>query len=170
MISMYEKYVSSYPKVLLFALIILCYIYDVPYVYAVGFVANLIVASGLKLFFRHVMGNAGARPVRHQPTGIFHTALNKINPVFKTANAYGFPSGHSQSVGYFLAFAYQFLPWRTWPTQYVAAALAVLAWLMYTRVAFQRHTPTQVVFGFIFGVMVFSAFHWILTQGSITTF
>jgi membrane-associated phospholipid phosphatase len=44
----------------------------------------------------------------------------------------------------------------------VVAALLAAAWLVWTRVAFRRHTPVQVLFGFAFGVAVFQAVQWLI--------
>jgi membrane-associated phospholipid phosphatase len=148
-----EKIISSYPQVLFVALIVLCRVYRVSYLYVVGFGANFVANCGLKLFFRRVMGSAGNRPVPYET----HNAL--VPFTIRSANAYGFPSGHAQTVGYFLAFAHRVLPWRTWHPAWIVAALLAAAWLMWTRVAFQRHTPVQVLFGFAFGVAVFQAVH-----------
>ena len=154
-----EKIISSYPQVLFVALIVLCRVYRVSYLYVVGFGANFVANCGLKLFFRRVMGSAGNRPVPYETP---NALVPFMHDAIRTANAYGFPSGHAQTVGYFLAFAHRVLPWRTWHPAWIVAALLAAAWLMWTRVAFQRHTPVQVLFGFAFGVAVFQAVQWLL--------
>jgi membrane-associated phospholipid phosphatase len=162
--SMHERWVSSYPQLLFFALVILCRVTNVSYAYAfLGYIGNSVVNGGLKQVFRHMIGDAGNRPVPHSPSTVFDAAVVAIWPEYKNNNAYGFPSGHAQSVGYFVAFAHQFLPWRTWHPVWIAAALAVAAGLMWTRVAFRRHTAVQVLFGFAFGVITFRAFHRVWT-------
>jgi membrane-associated phospholipid phosphatase len=111
------------------------------------------VNYGLKTGFRSIMGDAGNRPM-HYPV--------QTNSLVGRANAYGFPSGHAQSVGYFLAFAHQFLPWRAWHPGWIVAAVLVAAWMLHTRVAFRHHTVIQVLFGFGFGVLVFRLLHsWV---------
>ena len=160
----YKNCISSYPIVFFFVLIILCYVYHVSYAYAFfGYIGNSIFNLGLKQMFRHVIGDAGNRPVPYIPSNPFDDAVAVIWPQHKTNNAYGFPSGHAQTVGYFMAFAYQFLPWKTWHLGWIVAALSISAWLMHTRIAFRYHTAVQVLFGFVFGVATFSAFHCIWT-------
>jgi len=160
MVSMHERCVSSHPQLLFFALIIMCRVYHVSYVYAFfGYIGNTIANGALKQWFRRVIGDAGNRPVPHHPKTAFDTAIVAIWPQYKNNNAYGFPSGHAQSVGYFVAFAYQFLPWRTWHPAWIAAALSIALVLMWSRVVYRRHTATQVLFGFAFGIAFFRAFH-----------
>ena len=154
----YEKCISSYPTMIFFVLLILCQAYHVSYAYAlIGYIGNAIVNGVLNQGFCHAIGDAGNRPVPHNPVKSFDDAFVAI------WQSYGFPSGHAQSVGYFVAFAHQFLPWRTWHLGWIVAALSISAWLMYTRIAFRRHTAVQVLFGFAFGVATFCAFHWIWT-------
>ena len=155
----HEKIISSYPMGLFIALLVLCRVYRVSYLYVLGFGANLVANCGLKLFFRRAMGSAGNRPVPYETP---NALVPFMHDAIRTANAYGFPSGHAQTVGYFLAFAHRVLPWRTWHPAWVVAALLAAAWLMWSRVAFQRHTPVQVLFGFAFGVAVFQAVQWLL--------
>lgn len=157
-----EKCISSYPLLLFFALIILCRAYHVSYAYAfLGYIGNSVVTGGLKQLFRHTIGDAGNRPVPHHPANFFDDIIVAVWPEHRNNCAYGFPSGHAQSVGYFVAFAHQFLPWRTWHPAWIAAALSILLLLMWTRIAFRRHTAVQVLFGFAFGIATFRAFHWI---------
>lgn len=153
MFSMHEKIISSYPQLFMIVIIILCHMYQISYAYAIGYIVNIAVNYGLKIGFRGLMGDAGNRPI---PYPI------QINSFMDRATTYGFPSGHAQSVGYFLAFAHQFLPWRSWHPGWIVAALIAAAWLMHTRVAFRRHTPTQVLFGFVFGVLVFRLIRWLI--------
>lgn len=158
----YEKCIGLYPQLILFVLLILCHVYHVSYAYAlIGYIGNSIVNGVLKQGFRHAIGDAGNRPVPYRPTNTFDDAVATIWPAHKNNNAYGFPSGHAQSVGYFVAFVHQFLPWRTWHPVWIIAALAVALALMWSRIAFRRHTATQVLFGFAFGVITFRAFHCI---------
>ena len=160
--SMYKKCISSYPKILFFVLLALCYMHHVSYAYAfIGYIGNIIVNGVLKQGFRRAIGDAGNRPVPYHPANSFGRAIATLWPEHKNNCAYGFPSGHAQSVGYFVAFAHQFLPWRTWHPVCIVAALAVAAHLMHTRIAFRRHTAVQVLFGFAFGVATFRAFDWI---------
>ena len=160
MISIYEPYISSYPSILFVVLIVLCHVYHISYMYAGGYLINFIANYGLKLFFRYMIGSAGNRPMPYHPANPFKV----LTPSVGKADAYGFPSGHAQSVGYFLAFMNQVLPWKAWHAGWIVATLIAAAWLMYTRVAFRRHTLVQVVFGFLFGVAVFQAFHWAVTS------
>ena len=146
MFSMYENIISSYLQMFMFVIIALCHMYQISYAYAIGYIVNCGVNYGLKIGFRSFMGDAGNRPI---PYPI------QINSLIDRPSTYGFPSGHAQSVGYFLAFAHQFLPWRSWHLGWIVAFLIAAAWLMYTRVAFRRHTSTQVLFGFVFGILVF---------------
>jgi membrane-associated phospholipid phosphatase len=162
MISNYEKYISSYPHIMFIALIVLCHMNHISYVYAAGYVVNILVNYGLKLGFREIIGSTGNRPVPYHPANQF--VIRGMTSVIGRANAYGFPSGHAQSVGYFLAFLHQFLPWRAWHPGWIFAALAVAAWLLHTRIAFQRHTPAQVLFGFAFGIAVFRLIHSLLIK------
>jgi|688.fasta_scaffold49296_4 membrane-associated phospholipid phosphatase len=158
----YEQCISSYPQLLFFALIILCHAYHVSYAYAfIGYIGNSIVNSVLKQGFRSIIGDAGNRPVPYSAAaGLFDSKIIAVWPEHKNNSAYGFPSGHAQSVGYFVAFAHQFLPWRTWHPAWIAVALSISLMLMWTRIAFRRHTAVQVLFGFAFGVATFRAFHW----------
>jgi membrane-associated phospholipid phosphatase len=147
---------------LFFALLILCHVYHVSYAYVfIGYIGNSIVNSVLKQVFRYAIGYAGNRPAPYHHTNTFDDAVAAIWPEYKNNNAYGFPSGHAQSVGYFVAFAHQFLPWRTWHPAFVVATLTVAMFLMHTRIAFRRHTANQVLFGFVFGIATFRAFYLI---------
>jgi membrane-associated phospholipid phosphatase len=158
--SIYEKCVGSYPQVLFFVLLILCHAYHISYAYAfIGYIGNSIVNGILKQTFRALIGDAGSRPVPHHSTGPFDDVIAAVWPEHMNNTAYGFPSGHAQSVGYFLAFAHQFLPWRSWHPAGTVAALVIAAFLMHTRIAFRRHTFVQVLFGFLFGIATFRAFH-----------
>jgi len=151
--SVYEKCMHAYPILLFAVLIGICMVQRVPYLYAMGYVANTVANYGLKLFFRQVIGPIGNRPVPYRPHNPL-TPIPLIGHSVRNADSYGFPSGHAQSVGYFLAFAHQFLPWRSW---HAVIGLLLAAWLLYTRVAFQCHTPVQVIAGFAFGVAFFCA-------------
>jgi membrane-associated phospholipid phosphatase len=163
MSSAYKLCISLYPQMLFFVLIILCRVTRVSYAYAfLGYIGNSFVNCGLKQVFRHMIGDAGNRPVPHYPTTALDSAVITIWPQYKNNNAYGFPSGHAQSVGYFVAFAHQFLPWRTWHPVWIAAALSIALVLMWSRVVYRRHTATQVLFGFAFGIAFFRAFHLFL--------
>ena len=156
MSSVHETCFSSYPYILFFVLITLCYKYHISYVYAGGYLINFMANYCLKLFFIQMIGSAGNRPIPYHPAN----PLNVLTSAVGKADAYGFPSGHAQSVGYFLAFINQFLPWKAWHPGWLVATFIVAIWLLYTRVVFRRHTPIQVLFGFMFGVAVFQAFHW----------
>jgi membrane-associated phospholipid phosphatase len=139
--------------------------YHVSYAYAfIGYIGKSIINPGLKQMFRHAIGDAGNRPAPYTPSNnAFDNAVSAIWPQYKKNIAYGFPSGHAQSVGYFLAFAHQFLPWRTWHLGWIVAALSIALWLMHTRIAIRRHTAVQLLFGFAFGVATFRAFHYLFT-------
>ena len=105
--STYEKCISTYPQLLLFALIIMCYAYHVSYAYAfIGYIGNSIINGVLKQGFRSILGDAGNRPVPYHLTNKFDDAVIAVWPEHKNNSAYGFPSGHAQSVGYFVAFAH----------------------------------------------------------------
>lgn len=165
MTPMHDNCISSYPHLLFFALIAMCHAYHVSYAYAfIGYIGNSIVNGGLKQGFRHMIGDAGSRPVPYHPFNAFDNAITALWPEHKNNSAYGFPSGHAQSVGYFMAFVHRFLPWRTWHPVWVVAALAFALCLMYTRIAFRRHTAVQVLFGFAFGVVTFRAFDWLFRR------
>lgn len=159
MISNYEKYISSYPHIMFIALIVLCHMNHISYVYVIGYIVNIIANYGLKLGFRSMIGSAGNRPIPYHPTNSFVIRGIGMTSVIGCANAYGFPSGHAQTVGYFLAFLHQFLPWKVWHPVWIIAGLAIAAWLLHTRIAFQRHTPVQVLFGFAFGIAGFRMFY-----------
>lgn len=162
MSQLYEKCINVYPQMLFFVLIVLCRVYSVSYVYVVGYLLNSVVNCALKLFFHSTIGPAGNRPVPYvSPTPLCQIFGRKME-LFESANRYGFPSGHAQSVGYVVAFAHRVLPWRAWHPAVVVAALLAAAWLVWTRVAFRRHTPVQVLFGFAFGVAVFQAVQWLI--------
>jgi membrane-associated phospholipid phosphatase len=148
--SVYEKCMNAYPLVLFAALIGVCMSRRLTYLYAVGYAANTVANYGLKLFFRQVIGPIGNRPL---------TPILLIGNSVRNADSYGFPSGHAQSVGYFLAFAHHVLPWRSW---HAVIGLLLAAWLLHARVAFRRHTPVQVIAGFAFGAAFFHAFRVIL--------
>ena len=161
----YEKCIGLYPQLIFFVLLILCHVYHVSYAYAlIGYIGNSVVNGVLKQGFRYAIGDAGNRPVPYHPANTFDDAVATIWPAHKNNNAYGFPSGHAQSVGYFVAFVHQFLPWRTWHPVWIIAALAVALILMWSRITFRRHTATQVLFGFAFGVATFRAFYWIFSS------
>ena len=163
MVSTYEQWMNAYPQVLFVALIVLCRVYNVSYMYVLGYLLNTLVNCGLKLFFHSTIGSAGNRPIPYRSPNPFMGNLDFID----CANRYGFPSGHAQSVGYVVAFAHQVLPWRSWHPAWVVAGALAAAWLMWTRVAFRRHTVIQVLFGFAFGLAWFAAFQQILRHVNV---
>lgn len=164
--SVYEKCMNLYPHVLFVGLIILCRLYDISYIFALGYLLDTLVNCGLKLFFYHTIGPAGNRPIPYHPAHPLHDVFGRKIEFIECANGYGFPSGHAQSVGYSLAFAHQFLPWRSWHPAWVVAAVLAAAWLVWTRIAFKRHTVTQVLFGLGFGIAFFRAFHWVVGRSN----
>lgn len=147
MYAMYKKYMELYPEILLIVIIAVCYVRHVSYAYSFGYVINTCINYGLKLGFRSLIGDAGNRPSMPY--------LIQTNSLINRSNSYGFPSGHAQSVGYFVALVHQFWPWKAWHPVGIGAALIVAAWLLYTRVAFGHHTIIQVIAGFGFGILVF---------------
>jgi membrane-associated phospholipid phosphatase len=165
MVAMYENLMNAYPQVLFVALIILCRVHNVSYVYVLGYLLNALVNYGLKLFFHSTIESAGNRPIPYRSPNIF-PFMGNIGFI-DCANRYGFPSGHAQSVGYAVAFVHQVLPWRLWHPAWVVAGVLAVAWLMWTRVAFRRHTVTQVLFGFAFGVAWFAVFQQILRRVNV---
>lgn len=159
-----EKCISLYPQVLFFVLLLLCYMYHITYAYALlGYIGNSIVNGVLKQSFRSIIGQAGNRPNPHEAIGAFDNLIISIWPEHAQNRAYGFPSGHAQSIGYFVAFVHQFL-WKSWHTLALITLLLTALCLMYTRIFYKRHTFIQVLFGFLFGIATFHAFHWYWTS------
>jgi len=162
MSSSYKNYISAHPNVLFIVLIVMCRAYNVSYAYAfIGYICNTnIVNFWLKHAFRLTIGDAGNRPAPCHFSYDPFDVINSFHQDYKKNLAYGFPSGHAQAVGYFMAFAHRFLPWRKWHWGWIVAALLTAAWLMYTRIAFRCHTAVQILFGFAFGIATFLAFDW----------
>lgn len=153
MYAKYKKCIELYPYMLFILILALCHARQISYAYAIGNIINTCVNFGLKTGFRSLIGDAGNRPIP------YHVQTNSL---IDQANTYGFPSGHAQSVGYFVAFVHQFLPWREWHPVWIISAWMIAGWLLYTRVAFRRHTIIQVLAGFGFGILVFQLIHlWI---------
>lgn len=148
---MYKKYMELYPEILLIVIIALCHARQISYAYAIGYIINVCVNLALKIGFQAFMGDAGNRP-----SGPY---LIQSNSLIDRANSYGFPSGHAQSVGYFVAFVHQFWQWSAWHPIWIVAGLMIVSWLLHTRVAFQKHTIVQVLSGFGFGILVFQLVH-----------
>jgi len=166
MSSTYEKIISLYPQFLFVVLLYLCYARDISYAYAlIGYPGNSIVNGLLKQMFRNVIGHAGDRPEPHHSSNGFDSFIASVWPQHKANTAYGFPSGHAQSMGYYLAFVHHFFPWRSWHPVAIFAHLIIATFLMQTRIAFRRHTFVQVLFGFLFGIVFFHVFHWFKVQG-----
>ena len=164
MSSTYEKLIGLYPQAIFFVLLLLCYVYQISYAYAlIGYIGNSIVNGALKQMFRSIIGDAGNRPIPHDAIGAFDGLIVSIWPQHAQNRAYGFPSGHAQSIGYFLAFVHQFL-WKKWHPITLTLHLIIAAYLMHTRIYFKRHTFVQVLFGFLFGIAVFKMFHWYWTS------
>ena len=162
MSSTYENVVSLYPQLLFFVLICLCYVRNVSYAYAfVGYIGNSIMNAALKQMFRNLIGDAGKRPMPYHSTNMYDKVISSIWVNYHENQLYGFPSGHAQSIGYYLAFVYHFFPWKSWNPFVNVAHLMFAIYLLYTRISFKRHTFIQVLFGFLFGVVAFYAFDWV---------
>lgn len=159
-----EKIISLYPQVMFFVLLIICYTYHLSYSYAlIGYIGNSIVNGVLKQSFRSLIGNEGNRPVPYHSSNMFDNLIVLVWPEHANNHAYGFPSGHAQSIGYFLAFVHEFL-WKRWNSIALITVIMTALCLMYTRILYNRHTFNQVLFGFLFGVATFHAFHWYWTS------
>jgi membrane-associated phospholipid phosphatase len=155
--AMYKTCMKLYPQLLLIVIIALCHVRQISYVYAIGYIINTCVNFALKIGFRALIGDAGNRPSVPY--------LIQTNSIIDQVNSYGFPSGHAQSVGYFVAFVHQFWQWSAWHPVWIIAGLMIASWLLHTRVAFQQHTIVQVLTGFGFGIMVFQLVHsWVRSR------
>lgn len=160
--STYENAISAYPQLLFFVVLVLCYVKNISYAYAfIGYIGNSIVNVVLKQMFRNLIGDAGKRPIPHYSTNVFDKFISLGWSKYNEAVSYGFPSGHAQSMGYYLAFVYHFFPWKSWNPLANAAHLIIAGYLIHTRILFMQHTFIQILFGFLFGVMVFYAFDWV---------
>ena len=160
MSSTYENCISLYPQVLFFVLLLWCYAYHISYAYAfIGYIGNSVVNGILKQTFRSLIGEAGNRPIPHEPIGAFDNLIISVWPEHAQNRAYGFPSGHAQSIGYVLAFVHQFL-WKKWHPLALIALLIVSLHLMHTRIFYKRHTFIQVLVGGLCGIATFRMFHW----------
>jgi len=164
MSSTYEKCISLYPQVLFFVLLLLCHMYHLSYAYAlIGYIGNSVVNGALKQLFRSLIGQAGDRPVPHAAVGAFDDLIISIWPQHAQNRAYGFPSGHAQSIGYVSAFLHQFF-WKKWHPLAIISHILIASYLLDTRISYKRHTFIQVLFGFLFGIAVFHMFHWYWTS------
>ena len=187
--------------------------YKLPLIYIVKFLMNKIVNDILKYgIFKNIIGDGlpkpednllikllkkitgrGIRPDGATNCSNFRDNFFNKNIVTKLATSYGFPSGHSQTAGYFAMFIillhfkltsnfdYQnndillknkinliinnFYINIKKPITIICLILILYSlYIPFTRVQLNCHTIQQVIFGYLFGLLTFILIEYIFTK------
>jgi membrane-associated phospholipid phosphatase len=140
-------------------LLILLYFNNISYNYIFKlFINDLIINKTLtNLIFKPLIGNktipilgTGIRPPGAMNCGSFRDNLFNSTIIPSISKSYGFPSGHAQTMGYFMTFIYSHF--RNNPLIFLPFLLYSI-YISYTRVQLGCHTVQQVIAGYIFGIL-----------------
>ena len=150
--------------VLMITMYFLCKNNNLSYIYLLKFklsvfLLNPFLKNGI---FKPLIGNKtfpiigrGTRPDGAKNCSFIRDNLFDNKIVSKISTSYGFPSGHSQSAGFFMAFIYKYF--RNDNVIFYLSLLYTL-YIPYTRVQLGCHTIQQTIFGYIFGIIIFHLF------------
>ena len=147
-----------FPIIMLIVNIILTILFNLPIYNIINFYFNFKINNILKNnVFKHFMKNSklpilgyGIRPKGASDCGNFRASLFNSSIKPKLSTSYGFPSGHSQTAGFFIAFIY-----KNFSNNYniLLPSLIYSLYSAYSRVILGCHTIEQVIFGYIFGII-----------------
>ena len=155
------------PYIMLIIVSILCYVYKLPYTYPIKFLLNGAVSNRIlkNYIFKPLLKNnsypfigTGIRPKNAMNCGIFRDNFFDNKREIKISSSYGFPSGHSQSAGYFMAFIHKYF--KNSPIIYYSSLIYSI-YIPYTRIILNCHTIQQIISGYIFGIITFYLFDFI---------
>ena len=104
---------------------------------------------------KHPILGTGTRPPNAYNCGLFRDNFFNSAVKPKLATTYGFPSGHSQSAGYFMTFIHEHFSNNS--LIYISSLLYSL-YILYTRIELNCHTYQQVIFGYLFGILTYYVF------------
>ena len=147
--------------VLLIIMFVLCQKYNISLVYLLKFKFSIFLLNPFlkNIIFRPLIGNKtlpiigrGMRPDGAKNCSFIRDDLFDTSIISKISTSYGFPSGHSQSAGYFMAFIYKYFK-----NNNIIFYLSLLysLYIPFTRVQLGCHTIQQTIFGYIFGIIIF---------------
>ena len=135
---------------------------NIPLMFLLKFKLSIFIINPVLkyLIFRPILGDKifpligrGTRPDGAKNCSIIRENLFNNKIISKISTSYGFPSGHSQSAGFFMAFIYKFFKNDK---MILYLSLVYSLYIPYTRVQLGCHTIQQTIFGYIFGVIVFN--------------
>ena len=149
-----------FPIIMLIVNIILTISFNLPIYNIINFYFNYKINHILKNnVFKHFMKNNklpilgyGIRPKGASDCGNFRASLFNSSIKPKLSTSYGFPSGHSQTAGFFIAFIF-----NNFSNNYniLLPSLIYSLYSAYSRVILGCHTIEQVIFGYIFGIIAY---------------
>ena len=153
--------------ILLIIIIVLSLSNNISITYSINYIlSDKILNAFLKnIVFKNLLGDkkhpilgTGTRPPGAKNCGLFRD--NFFNPTIKPklATSYGFPSGHSQSAGYFMTFIHEHFSNNS--LIYISSLLYSL-YIPYTRIELNCHTYQQVIFGYLFGILTYYLFEYV---------
>jgi membrane-associated phospholipid phosphatase len=148
----------AFPIILFIINLVLSISYKLPFYNIFNFYFNFKINNFLKNnVFKKIMGNSklqilgyGKRPNGAMNCGNFRNDFFNSSIKSKLSKSYGFPSGHSQTAGYFIAFIY-----NNFNNNYyiLIPSLIYSIYSAYSRVTLGCHTIEQVIFGYLFGII-----------------
>ena len=153
--------------ILIFTTFILCITYNISLSYPIKLFLNDAISNDfLKHFvFQNIMKDKtlpilgrGLRPEGAKNCGPFRDNFFNKRIATKLAESYGFPSGHSQSAGFFMTFI--FVHFNKNPI-ILFISLVYSLYIPYTRVKLGCHTIEQTIFGYLFGILTYYLFEYI---------
>lgn len=146
--------------IMLIIITILSYYNNLSLLYIIKYLLNIQINHFLKyVIFKPLMGDnnfyiigTGIRPKGAMNCGKFRDNFFNKNIQSTLSKSYGFPSGHSQSSGFFATFIYENFknnPYILYP--FILYSL----YIPYTRIQLGCHTVQQVIIGFLYGVIFY---------------
>lgn len=145
-------------------MLVLSKIHYISYKYIFKFVlSNFLVNPFLKnIIFKPLIGNntfpiigKGNRPDGAKNCSFIREDFFDSNIIPRLSKSYGFPSGHSQSSGYFITFIYEHFGCNN-IIFYIFLLYSL--YIPYTRVQLGCHTIQQTIFGYLFGIIIYYLF------------
>ena len=148
-------------------ILILSYTYNISYNYIFKLLINNIILNRIlkNIIFKPLIGNKnipilgiGIRPPGAINCGQFKDNLFNSKIIPSISKSYGLPSGHSQTMGYFMTFIYSHF--RNKPLIFLPFLLYSI-YIPYTRVQLGCNTVQQVIIGYIFGILSYYLIEYI---------
>lgn len=146
--------------IMLIIITTLSYLNNLSLLYIIKYLLNTQINHFLKyVVFKPLMGDnsfpiieTGTRPEGAMNCGEFRDDFFNPDIVPTLSKSYGFPSGHSQSSGFFATFIYD--NFKDNPYILIPFILYSL-YIPYTRIQLGCHTIQQVIVGFLYGIIFY---------------